>query len=272
MPAGLTQRSGAIGLRQGGVRQQRAGGRSLAVGARAQQASQKPLWLPGSDPPEHLPQDIPGYAGFDPLNLASEENALHWLRQAELVHCRWAMLGVAGILGTDLLNSVRASKGSQQCRNGLMAILLTLDRPLKNAQAGVASLPNWWEAGASEQFRQDPLSLFWVQMVLFNFAEVRRWQDIRKPGSVNDDPIFKKFRVPGTEPGYPGGTWFDPLGFANRPDFATLKDKEIANGRLAMVAFVGLAVQAAATKEGPIANLKEHIANPGYTTFTQWLQ
>ena len=36
--------------------------------------------------------------GFDPLGLGKNEQALKWYQQAELVHGRWAMLGVAGIL------------------------------------------------------------------------------------------------------------------------------------------------------------------------------
>jgi len=35
---------------------------------------------------------------FDPLSLASEEKALTWFQQAELVHCRTAMAAVAGIV------------------------------------------------------------------------------------------------------------------------------------------------------------------------------
>ena len=45
-----------------------------------------------------------------------------------------------------------------------------------------------------------------------HWVEVRRWQDIKKHGSVNEDPIFKGNPVPNPEPGYPGGV-FDPFGF-----------------------------------------------------------
>ena len=56
-----------------------------------------------------------------------------------------------------------------------------------------------------------------------HFVEVRRWMDVKKHGSVNDDPIFKGNRVPNPEPGYPGGP-FDPLGFA-KGDFKSLQTK-----------------------------------------------
>ena len=44
-----------------------------------------------------------------------------------------------------------------------------------------------------------------------HWVEVRRWQDIRKPGSVNEDPIFKGNKVPNPETGYPGALPMGPL-------------------------------------------------------------
>ena len=98
------------------------------------------------------------------------------------------------------------------------------------------------------------------QFLLMHFVEVRRWVDIRKHGSANDDPIFKGNRVPNPEPGYPGGI-FDPLGFS-KGNFKELQTKEIKNGRLAMVAFMGFIIQAQATGEGPLANLGSHLSSP----------
>jgi hypothetical protein len=45
---------------------------------------------------------LPGDYGFDPLGLGEQPEDLKWYVQAELVHCRFAMAGVAGILGTDV--------------------------------------------------------------------------------------------------------------------------------------------------------------------------
>ena len=62
---------------------------------------------------------------------------------------------------------------------------------------------------------------------------------------------------------YPGGA-FDPAGFSKDSNaLKSLKVKEIANGRLAMVAFLGFALQYHAYPgTGPIANLVSHLADP----------
>lgn len=61
---------------------------------------------------------------------------------------------------------------------------------------------------------------------------------------------------------YPGGM-FDPAGFSKGADFEQLKRKEIANGRVAMLAFAGIIGEAQANAlEGPVAALARHVADP----------
>lgn len=48
---------------------------------------------------------LAGDYGFDPLGLGEDPESLRWYVQAELVHARFAMLGVAGILLTDVSDS-----------------------------------------------------------------------------------------------------------------------------------------------------------------------
>lgn len=69
-------------------------------------------------------------------------------QQAELVHCRFAMLGAAGVLIPDLLHSA-----------GL---------------GGPAAAVPWYEAGTYEYFAP-PSALFASMMFLFAWAEGRRW-------------------------------------------------------------------------------------------------
>jgi len=126
------------------------------------------------------------------------------------------MLGAAGVLFQNVLDVLNAG--------------------------GPAGQVPWFEAGAYEYFAPAK-SLFIAQLFLFAFVEARRYQDYVKPGSANQDPIFAGNKLPdGNKPGYPGGI-FDPMGFSKGPDFETLKMKELKNGRLAMLACLGFAVQ-----------------------------
>jgi len=203
-------------------------------------AAQRASWLPGYELPAYLTGELPGDFGFDPLKLGEDSTSLEWYRQAELQNGRWAMLGAAGILVEDLLGHIGAG--------------------------GPAAQTPWYEAGAYPYFA--PVStLFIVQMFLFAWVEFRRWQDMIKPGSANQDPIFSQYSLPSNEPGYPGGI-FDPLGFS-KGNLQSLKLKEIKNGRLAMLGFAGFLAQHQTTGKTPLTNLAEHLADPwGVNVFT----
>eukprot|EP00242_Pyramimonas_sp_CCMP2087_P004387 CAMPEP_0198202554 /NCGR_PEP_ID=MMETSP1445-20131203/5730_1 /TAXON_ID=36898 /ORGANISM="Pyramimonas sp., Strain CCMP2087" /LENGTH=270 /DNA_ID=CAMNT_0043873537 /DNA_START=39 /DNA_END=851 /DNA_ORIENTATION=- len=194
--------------------------------------AEKKMFFPGALSPAYLNESLAGDYGWDPLGFGSDPVALDWYRQAELVHARWAMLGVAGILGQEVFG-----------RDVF-----------------------WYEAGLPENLPSfigadfNLGSLFAFEFLMMHYVEVRRWQDYKKFGSVNTDPFFPGNSVPNTEKGYPGGI-FDPFGFA-KGDMKVMQTKEIKNGRLAMVAFVGFTIQAQALGEGPVASWKEHLANP----------
>jgi len=226
------------------------GTRRPQVTARASSSSQdtkvelygakRALWFPGRDPAPWLKGELPGDFGFDPWKLGETEDNLKWYAQAELQHARWAMLGMGGIMFTDFMN-----------HNGW-------------------NLPNWYDAGKAE-YPINVLSLLLIQFAAMNWAEVRRWQDFNNPGSVSQDPFFKdnpKYSCPGKDVGYPGGNWFDPLGLAKdgpeSPRVKELRVKEIKNGRLAMLAFMGCAFQHFITGKSPLDNLYDHIADPGH--------
>eukprot|EP00245_Coleochaete_scutata_P008220 TRINITY_DN2461_c0_g1_i1.p1 TRINITY_DN2461_c0_g1~~TRINITY_DN2461_c0_g1_i1.p1 ORF type:complete len:246 (-),score=49.92 TRINITY_DN2461_c0_g1_i1:432-1169(-) len=216
--------------------------RSVRVGAtfspKQLKIESKGQWLPGSTSPAYLDGTLPGDNGFDPLGLGEDPENLKWFVQAELQNGRWAMLGTAGILFTELLTKV-----------------------------GAASLPAWYDAGEAEYFA--PAStLFVIEFILFHYIEVRRWQDIKYPGSVNEDPFFKGNKLPDGEVGYPGGI-FNPLGFPTSTEY---KEKEIANGRLAMVSFLGYVVQSKFTNTTPLDNLLTHLSDPWHNTIVQSIQ
>ncbi|KAK1319183.1 hypothetical protein QJS10_CPB04g00253 [Acorus calamus] len=213
-------------------------GLSVSAAAASGSGSERPLWFPGSTPPPWLDGSLPGDFGFDPLGLGSDPESLRWNQQAEIVHCRWAMLGAAGIFIPELLTKI-----------------------------GILNTPSWYTAG-EQQYFTDTTTLFVVELILIGWAEGRRWADILKPGCVNTDPIFPNNKLTGTDVGYPGGLWFDPLGWGSgSPEkIRELRTKEIKNGRLAMLAVMGAWFQAVYTGTGPIDNLFAHLADPGHAT------
>lgn len=66
-------------------------------------AADRELWLKGSSAPAHLDGSLPGDFGFDPLGLGTDPQRLAWFAEAEVVHGRWAMLGVTGAAATEAL-------------------------------------------------------------------------------------------------------------------------------------------------------------------------
>ena len=179
----------------------------------------------------------PGGGESPIIPFGSEKNA-----EREVIHGRWAMLGVAGIVAPEVL--------------GGMGII--------PADTGLV----WFKSGAippqgTFDYWADPMTIFWVNMVMMNFAEIKRGQDYWYPGSQGETPLMgweKGFAGSGN-PAYPGGKYFNFAGLG-KTDMATMQKKEIKNGRLAMMAFLGCMVQAAVTGEGPFKNICDHIADP----------
>lgn len=69
------------------------------------------------------------------------------------------------------------------------------------------------------------------------------------------------------------GGVFDPLGLSSDPDsYVDLQVKEIKNGRLAMVAWLGFFAQAWVTRKGPIENVLDFAADPQHNNILAYLK
>lgn len=198
----------------------------------------------------YLDGSLPADYGFDPLGLSDPDGAggfvnPEWLRYSEIIHARFAMLGAAGIMFPSIL--------------AYAGLIPQTPEEVTWYKTGV--IP---PAGTYERYWADPYTLFFLEVIAFQFAELRRWQDYRKPGSMGKQYFLGLESVLGGsgDPAYPGGQFFNFFGLG-KTGMRELQIKELKNGRLAMVAVFGFGAQAVLTHKDPIANLFDHLANPG---------
>lgn len=180
------------------------------------------LYLPGgllttADIPSYLDGTLAGDYGFDPLGLGAD-GAIEKYRVNEVLHARWAMLAIPGIVIPEAL--------------GVPGGVWT--------ETGKVFLDG--ETGRPAFLELVPLYAA-INVVLMAGVEKFRSDGVGPAGFVPFKGKFDESAFNGVDPINPGG----PLDFfdvaANPQDLAILKVKEIKNGRLAMVAMLGVFVQ-----------------------------
>ena len=194
------------------------------------------------DYPTYLDGSLCGDVGFDPLGLGKDPNDLAKYREFELLHGRWAMLGVVGAALPELLQTL-----------------------------GVVDLGEsvWWKVG--EYVMSSDIELNYLGMSGFHIAGGSGIAIIavcqlvlmggpeyaRKVGIESLVPVG--VWLPG-DADYPGGAPFDPFKFSDdAEEFEKQKVMEIKHARLAMLAMAGVFAQAFVTRAGCIENVLQAI-------------
>merc|ERR1712072_235054 len=209
------------------------------------------LYLPSgllttADIPSYLNGTLAGDYGFDPLGLG-EGGKIEQYRVAEVIHARWAMLAIPGVVIPEALGIA----GGDWRETGAVFLTGTSGREGGQFWLLLALAAQVVLVGSAENFRTKP--------------------DSAPPGEVPFKGKFSGNAFRNLDPINPVG----PLDFynvaSNPQDLAILKVKEIKNGRLAMVSMLGVFVQGLTTGEGPAANWGKHIHDPfGYNFVTKF--
>ena len=167
--------------------------------------------LPFLKRPEMLDGSLPGDRGFDPFNFSRDEDSLQWYRSAEIKHARIAMLAAAGWPLAELFNKQLAQALD------LPSLLQVHGRVPSVLNGGLAKVP----------------PLYWVGVL--SAATI-----IEGVGAFKEREAAQK-----GEDYTPGDLGFDPLGlYGKTEDNKKFKlEAELFNGRLAMLAITGFAVQ-----------------------------
>lgn len=179
------------------------------------------LALPFLPRPRYLDGTLAADSGFDPLSLTNSKVELYNYREAEIKHCRLAMLGAAGwplaeLFDTQIAN-VLGLPSLIEANNGR-------DPSLLNGGLGLVS------------------PLYWVIVLGFAAAVEIRGETLKAQQKSTD----KAWMLSGSW--VPGDLRFDPLNlyttFGDTPRAKYLMETaEIKNGRLAMVAIVVFVIE-----------------------------
>jgi len=236
--------------------------------SRSAPTTDRPLWFPGAKSPEYLDGSLVGDYGFDPFGLGKPAEYLQF--DLDSLDQNLAKNLAGDVIGTRTeFDDVKSTPfqpytevfGLQRFReceliHGRWAMLATLGALTVEWLTGVT----WQDAGKVElvegsTYLGQPLpfsitTLIWIEVLVIGYIEFQRNAELDSEKRL-----------------YPGGKFFDPLGLAADPEKkATLQLAEIKHARLAMVAFLGFAVQAAATGKGPLNNWATHLSDPLHTT------
>jgi len=195
--------------------------------------------LPFLTRPDALTGAIAGDVGFDPLGFSKTQADLINYREAEVKHARLAMLAAAGWPISEVFDKK-------------IALALNMS-PLLDATDRAPSLLNGGLGNVSP--------VYWIGIL--GVAAAVEFFGITK--SKSGDASY-----------FPGNLGFDPLGLYPKDEAGQMRMQlaEIKNGRLAMIAIFGFAIQEFVSKQGvidetplfffPLAQTMKMMTNSGY--------
>lgn len=212
-----------------------AAARSPLYGDRRNMAWLGPFGVPDSLAASHLTGAAPADAGFDPLGFAASSSAaFDRYLELELLHGRWAMIGALGAVVPEALTLWGGAAFSED------RWFLVGAAKLRGDDLDYGGVPGLRIAGG-----QGVAVIALTQALLMSGPELARSTG---PAALEPLGIF----LPGDQ-NWPGGRVFDLAGLAANPDAAVrLRVSEAKHGRLAMVAWLGFAAQAAVGGDGPL--------------------
>ena len=193
--------------------------------------------LPFLPRPQYLDGSLAGDVGFDPFNFAKSTSTLLNYREAEVKHARLAMLAAAGWPISELFDKKIAAALN------MAPVLDASDRVPSILNGGLGKVsPAYWVGCLGVAALID----------LFGTLRTKAEKEMYIPGDF------------GLRLGYP----------AQEDGQKWMQTAEIKNGRLAMIAVVGFAIQEFVSKQGvvdetpffffPIVETLHKYANSGY--------
>ena len=166
--------------------------------------------------------------------FTEEKNA-----ERELIHGRFGMLAVTGAYSAEVGTGVPWFKAGEICTPDDCTGIL-----FPGAEGGLGPLAP--EGSGFPTFT----NVLAFEVITMGLAEAYR--------TGLTEPAFDELTVGDASP----GGRFDPLSLGESGDLEELKIKELKHARLAMFAWNGCIAQACVTKEGPVANVIAHRADP----------